>query len=99
MGVDREIQRESLLCPDYPKAAKGQNGGESEEREASDHEGEQVGEREESVPRKRKRQKVDPSTDEVREETDHMEEREREVKKSKKRKKDKMERSLAADED
>merc|ERR1711934_233152 len=42
--VDREIQRESLLCPDYLKAAKGQRGGESEEREASDHEGEQVGE-------------------------------------------------------
>merc|ERR1711934_218342 len=61
--VDREIQRESLLCPDYLKAAKGQRGGESEEREANDHEGEQVGEGEESVARKRKRQKIDPSTD------------------------------------
>merc|ERR1712037_610545 len=95
--VDREIQRESLLCPDYLKAAKGQRG--SEEREAKDHEGEQVGEGEESVARKRKRQKVDPCTEEVREEVDHMEEGEGEVKKSKKRKKDKKERSPAADED
>merc|ERR1712210_213924 len=95
--VDREIQRESLLCPDYLKATKGQRGG--EEREANDHEGEQVGEGEESVARKRKRQKVDPCTEEVREEVDHMEEGEGEVKKSKKRKKDKKERSPAADED
>merc|ERR1712037_1036392 len=57
------------------------------------------GEGGESVAKKRKRQKVDPSTDEVREETNHMEEREGEVKKSKRRKKNKMERSPAADED
>jgi len=101
--VDREIQRESLLCPDYLKAAKEQREGgerrEAEEAKVRDEE-EQVGEGEESGKRKRKKQRVEPSTDEAKEEeVDPMEEGEREVKKSKKRKKDKKERSPAADED
>jgi len=101
--VDREIQRESLLCPDYLKAAKEQRGGgerrEEEEAKVCDEE-EQVGEGEESVKRKRKKHKAEPSTDEAKEEeVDPMEAGERDLKKSKKRKKDKKERSPAADED
>merc|ERR1712083_165742 len=70
-AVDREIQRESLLCPDYLKAAKEQRVGEEkredrereEERGVKDYEGEQVGEEgEKSGVRKRKRQKVEPTT-------------------------------------
>merc|ERR1712181_51351 len=93
-AVDREIQRESLLCPDYLKAAK--------ERGVKAHEGEeQVGEDdgEKSGARKRKKQKVNPSTDDAKEEVEHMEEEEGEVKKSKKRKKDKKERSPADNDD
>merc|ERR1711860_217583 len=51
--VDREIQRESLLCPDYLKAARDQSAGDKEEMVE-----EQGGEVEvASVSQKRKRQR------------------------------------------
>merc|ERR1712083_1101074 len=80
--IDREIQRESLLCPDYLKAAREERVG--EERD--------LGEGEESV--KRKRRKGEHSTDAAAERVD-CEEGEGEVKKSKKRKKHKRECSPA----
>jgi len=58
-AVDREIQRESLLCPDYLKAARDQSVGDKEEM-AEKQEGEaEVA----SVSKKRERQKGAQSTE------------------------------------
>merc|ERR1712029_1204002 len=84
-AVDREIQRESLLCPDYLKAARDQSATDKEEQEVEAEAGQ--------VAKKRKRQ-TEKSV-----ETDIVEisEDQEAVKKSKKKKKDTKESSPASE--